>query len=86
MECSLAQLWLCIAGAEVRVGRTDLAEESLDRARQLGWLDQRWLRNDPELRPLAGSIAFERFVNELESAPEVSIALPEVPAAGSNAE
>jgi hypothetical protein len=70
----------------VRVGRGDLAEAALDRARELGWLDARWLRNDPELRPLAGSAAFERFVNELESAPAVRISLPEFPAARSNAE
>jgi serine/threonine-protein kinase len=86
IECSLAQLQLCIATAEVRVGQLEQAEASLDRARQLGWLDAHWLRNDPELRPLARSGAFELFVNELESAPAVHIALPEIPAVRSNAD
>jgi hypothetical protein len=77
IECSLAQLWLCVAAAELHLGRRRSAEASLDQARELGWLDLQWLRTDLELRPLAGSVAFERFVKELESAPECSVRLPD---------
>jgi serine/threonine protein kinase/tetratricopeptide (TPR) repeat protein len=74
-ECSFAQLWLSVAVAEIRLGNLEGAAVCLARSRENGWLDAAWLRNDPELRPLAGNPNFIAFVQELESAPE-----PEIPA------
>ena len=81
IECSLAHLWLCVAASELRIGRRERAETALDQARECGWLDPQWLRNCPELRPLAGSAVFEGFVGELEQAQELTFPLPNFPAA-----
>ena len=75
-ECSLAQLWLCLAATEARLLNLDAAAVSLERARSLGWLDLPWLRTDPELRLLHHLPAYLAFVDELASAPEVEIPTP----------
>jgi tetratricopeptide (TPR) repeat protein len=76
-ECSVAQLWLSLAVAEVRLGRIKSAVAHLSRARDTGWLDVVWLRADPELRPLAGDPAFDAFVDELDSHPQRDFPAPE---------
>jgi len=80
-ECSLAQLWLCIAVTEVRLGRIEAAAESLTHAHESGWLDGRWLSTDPELSSLHGHSAYVSFLEELASAPETEIAIPAITAA-----
>ena len=75
-ECSMPQLWLTLAAAEVRLRDLDAAAACLTRARQLGWLDLPWLRTDPELRPLHGHPAFLAFVEELASMPDIEIPMP----------
>jgi serine/threonine-protein kinase len=73
MECSLAQLWLCLAATEARLLNLEAASAYLQRARSLGWLDLPWLRTDPELRPLHDHSTFLAFVDELASAPDIEI-------------
>ncbi len=76
LECSLAQLWLCLAATEARLLNLEAAAAALERARSLGWLDLPWLRTDPELRPLHDLPAYLALVDELASAPEVEIPTP----------
>lgn len=64
-ECSMAQLWLSLAAAEARLGRIDLAAAHFRRAYEAGWLDETWVRTDPELRPLARDPAFGSLLDDL---------------------
>ena len=75
-ECSLAQLCLTLAAAEVRLGNIDAAANYLNRSRLLGWLDLHWLRTDPELRALHGHPQFVSFVEQLAAVPEIEIPTP----------
>jgi eukaryotic-like serine/threonine-protein kinase len=76
IECSLAQLWLCLAAAESVLGDLAAAAACLDRARWLGWLDGVWLRTDPLLRPLEGRSEYDKFAEELAAAPAPQLPLP----------
>jgi hypothetical protein len=75
-ECSYPQLWLTLAGTEVRLGNLDAAAIGLRRARDLGWLDLPWLRTDHELRLLHDHPMFVSFAEELASAPDTEIPMP----------
>jgi serine/threonine protein kinase/tetratricopeptide (TPR) repeat protein len=76
LECSLAQLWLCLAATEARLLNLDAAAAALERSRSLGWQDLPWLRQDPELRPLHHHPAYAAFVDQLASEPDVEIPTP----------
>ena len=76
LECSLAQLHLLLAVAELRLGRREQAIDCLDRARATGWQDWRWLLADPELRPLQTHPVFVSFVEMLQSAPAIDMPIP----------
>jgi tetratricopeptide (TPR) repeat protein len=67
-ECSFAQLWLCVAAAQNRLGEIEAAAGCLQRARESGWLDAAWLRSDPELAVLHGHPVFTTFLHELDAA------------------
>lgn len=84
-ECSLAQLWLCLTVAKLRLGDLAAATRCLAKARRLGWMDLTWLGIDPLLRPLHGSSEFSAFCEELVSGPEVQIPVPAIPAKVSTA-
>lgn len=75
-ECSLAQLWLTLAVAEVRLNRMDRAVDHLRRCCNAGWVDVQWLRTDPELRPLANQATFMALLENLASTPEQKFPTP----------
>jgi hypothetical protein len=75
-ECSLAQLWLSLAAAYLRIGETDMAGGCLARASEAGWSDLIWLNSDPELRPLHHDARFLRFVKKLTLSPAVEVPVP----------
>jgi serine/threonine protein kinase/tetratricopeptide (TPR) repeat protein len=75
-ECGLSQLYLGMAVAELRLAHIDNAITNLQRAREKGWLDWRWLLIDRELLPLHGHPAFTSFVEDLQSTGPVVIQVP----------
>jgi eukaryotic-like serine/threonine-protein kinase len=75
-ECSIPQLWLSLAVAEVRLGELQTAATYLERARKTGWLDFVFLRNDPELRPLHDHPSFDVVVAELPDVSGVAFPMP----------
>jgi serine/threonine protein kinase/cytochrome c-type biogenesis protein CcmH/NrfG len=75
-ECSLAQLWLSLAAAYLRVGEIDMASGCLARASEAGWSDLIWLSSDPELRSLHNDARFLQFVKKLTLSPAVEVPVP----------
>jgi serine/threonine-protein kinase len=73
IECSLAQLWMTMATAELRLGHPDAAARCLVRAREKGWQDGVWLRVDPELGPLHDRPEYIAFADSLASPPEIEM-------------
>jgi serine/threonine protein kinase len=73
LECSFAQLWMSLAAAEIHLGNVEGAALCVERAREQGWLDGVWLRNDPGFRALHEHPVYLAFVQELEAAPPTEI-------------
>ena len=83
LECSFAQLWMSLAGTEICLGNVEGAASCLAHAREQGWLDGVWLRNDAAFGPLHEHPTYRAFVEELEAAPRPEI--PPLPIPGERA-
>jgi tetratricopeptide (TPR) repeat protein len=72
-EVGLAQLYLGLAVADLRLGNTEQAAQFMQKARDAGWLDWKWLQVDPELQPLREHPIVVSFIEDLRSTPAIDV-------------
>jgi DNA-binding winged helix-turn-helix (wHTH) protein/Flp pilus assembly protein TadD len=71
---SLAEQFYMIGAAQLALGDAEEAMRTLRRAVGTGWRDSQWLRRDPLLAPLNGSLEFATIVDSAGRFPPVSFA------------
>lgn len=75
----LCQLHYSIAGAQLRLGLTTDAINSLSRSIDTGFADAGWLAADPEWRSLRERSDFRQLIERVRLIPPVTIDLSRVP-------